>query len=134
MNLGVLTAVSLNVDDIPRQNLLFLQAVVDGGIQLQLLGALHTLQANDDVCNDFTIPACLQYPSRVTTRLVPTGHNTNGASARQASKDRQAPGYLQAQRQCNHGFLMTPGRQCILQVILRRSNCSHNERNAQKRS
>lgn len=58
--LGVLTAVGLNVDDIPRQHLLLLQAVIDGGVQLQLLGALHAFQTNDDMCDDFAVAACLQ--------------------------------------------------------------------------
>lgn len=64
-----LTTVSLNVDDIARKNLLLLQAVVNGGVQLQLLGALHTLQANDDMCDHFAIPACLQCTSRFATRV-----------------------------------------------------------------
>lgn len=60
---GVLTTVGLNVDDIARQNLFLLQAVVDGGVQLQLFGPLHTFQADDDMRDHFTITSCLQCES-----------------------------------------------------------------------
>lgn len=63
------TAVGLNVNDIAWKNLLFLQAVIDCGVQLQLLGTLHTFQANDDMCDDFTIPAGLQCTAGVVLDL-----------------------------------------------------------------
>jgi len=54
-----LTAVCFNVDHISWKHFLFLQAVIDCGVQLELLSALHCLQANDDMCDDFAIPSCL---------------------------------------------------------------------------
>ena len=54
------TAVGFNVDDIARQHFLFLQAVIYGGVKLQLLCALDCLQAYDDMGDDFTIASCLQ--------------------------------------------------------------------------
>lgn len=54
------TAVGLDVDDIAGEDLFFLEAVIDGWVQLELLGALHSLKADDDVCDDFAIPPGLQ--------------------------------------------------------------------------
>ena len=54
-----LTAVCFNVDHIPWEHFLLLQAVIDCRVQLELFSALHRLQADDDVCDDFTIPSCL---------------------------------------------------------------------------
>ncbi len=54
-----LTAVRFNVDHISWKHFLLLQAVIDCGVQLELLSALHCLQANDDMCDDFAIPSCL---------------------------------------------------------------------------
>ncbi len=53
------TAVCLNVDHIAWEHFLLLQAVIDCGVQLELLSALHCLQANDDMCDDLAIPSCL---------------------------------------------------------------------------
>lgn len=108
------TAVGFNVDDIARQHLLLLQAVVDGGVQLQLLGALHTLQANDDMCDDFTIPACLQCTSRFATRLNPPNALSMVPQTRQVSIGKQASGSLVTQCQCKFGLLVQSGSRCIV--------------------
>lgn len=57
------TAVCFNVDHISREHFFLLQAVIDCGVQLELLSALHCLQANDDVCDDLAIPSCLHSTS-----------------------------------------------------------------------
>ena len=53
------TTIGFNVDDIARQHLLFLKAVIDCGIKFELLGALDSLQAYDHMRDDFAVPACL---------------------------------------------------------------------------
>lgn len=55
-----LTAVCFNVDHISWEHFFLLQAVIDRGVQLELLSALHCLQANDDMRDDFAVTSCLQ--------------------------------------------------------------------------
>ena len=54
-----LTAVCFNVDHISWEHFLLLQAVIDGGVQLELLSALDCFQADDDMCDDLAIASCL---------------------------------------------------------------------------
>lgn len=53
------TAVGFNVDDVACIHPLLLQAVIDGGIQLELLDAPHRLQADDNMADDLAIATCL---------------------------------------------------------------------------
>ena len=64
----MLTTVGFNVDDVTRQDLLLLEAVIDGGVQLQLLGALHCLQANDNMSDDFAIASRLPQAQTLDTQ------------------------------------------------------------------
>ena len=50
------TAVGLDVDDVSHLHFLLLQALVDGRVQLELLGAFGRLQTNDDVAYCLPVP------------------------------------------------------------------------------
>ena len=53
------TTVGFNVDDVACIDPLLLQAVIDGGVQLELLDTPHRLQANDNMADDFAVATCL---------------------------------------------------------------------------